>query len=69
MMGDFSAVGGLLLVATGLRVCGNQNVSGSEYAPGAAAGDADLRRMGDVFCLTACNNNKVVIDCAVHVLI
>lgn len=29
----------------------NQNVSGSEYAPGAVAGDADLRRMGDVFCL------------------
>lgn len=45
----------------------NQNVSGSEYAPGAVAGDADLRRMGDVLPDSACNNNKVVIDCAVYV--
>ncbi|SUH07125.1 Putative inner membrane protein YqgA [Salmonella enterica subsp. enterica] len=46
----------------------NQNVSDSEYAPGAVAGDADFRRMGDVFLPdSACNNNKVVIDCAVYV--
>ncbi len=48
MMGDFGAVGGLLLVATGACMW-NQNVSGDEYAPGAVAGDADFRRMGDVF--------------------
>lgn len=42
MLADFSAVGGMLLVATGLRICGIKNVCRGEYAACAGAGDADF---------------------------
>ncbi|UMX89315.1 DUF554 family protein [Klebsiella pneumoniae] len=49
--GDFSAVGGMLLVATGLVHLRDKNVCRSEDVACAGAGDADFRGLDAVFCL------------------
>ncbi len=59
-MGDFSAVGGLLLRG-GDRLCDNmwnQNVSGSEYAPGAVAGVPISAAWACFLPDSACNNKQ-----------
>lgn len=65
MMADFSAVGGLLLLATGLRICGIKMFPVVNMLPAlllamplSAARTAGLPD-------NACNSGKVMIDCAV----
>lgn len=65
MMADFSAVGGLLLLATGLRICGIKMFAVVNMLPAlllamplSAAWTAFLPE-------NACNTSNVVIDCAV----
>ncbi len=65
MMADFSAVGGLLLLATGLRICGIKMFPVVNMLPAlllamplSAAGPPGLPD-------NACNSGKVMIDCAV----
>lgn len=65
MMADFSAVGGLLLLATGLRICGIKMFPVVNMLPAlflamplSATGPHGLPD-------NACNSGKVMIDCAV----
>lgn len=67
MMGDFSAVGGLLLLATGLRVCGIKMFPVVNMLPALLLA-MPISAAWAMFLLdSACNNNKVVIDCSVCV--
>lgn len=67
MMGDFSAVGGLLLVATGLRVCGIKMFPVVNMLPALLLAMPISAAWAMFLPDSACNNNKVVIDCAVYV--
>lgn len=65
MMADFSAVGGLLLLATGLRICGIKMFPVVNMLPALLLAMPLSAARPPGLPDNACNSGKVMIDCAV----
>lgn len=65
MMADFSAVGGLLLLATGLRICGIKMFPVVNMLPALLLAMPLSATLDRGLPDNACNSGKVMIDCAV----